>query len=57
MIKTVDWYGKYYAEIVENGMLEQVKKHIKNELNEEQKIEYIKYLRHWCNFPNDFMVA
>ncbi len=53
----VPWYGLGYTGIVENGMLEQVKNHIRTELNEEQQIEYIKYLRSWCNFPNDFMVA
>ncbi len=55
MNKTVDWYGLNYTEIVQNGMLEQVKSHVITELNEEKQIEYVKYLRSWCNFPNDFM--
>ncbi len=57
MNKTVDWYGKTYKEIVTCGMLEQVKTHIETELTEEQRIEYLKYLKTLCYFPNDFMGA
>jgi hypothetical protein len=55
MAETVEWYGKNYNEIKNYGMIEQIKNHIRNNLNEEQRIEYIKYLRAWCDFPNDFM--
>ncbi len=56
MAETVEWYGKKYAEIKNYGMIEQVKNHIKNNLSEEQQVEYIKYLRAFCDFPNDFAV-
>lgn len=55
MSKTVPWYNKTYAEIVENGMLEQVKTHIRTELSEEQQIEYVKFLINMVKFPSNFM--
>lgn len=55
VIDVVPWYGMTYEGICRANMLNQVKDWITDELKPINKHEdYIKYLKSFCGFPQDF---
>ncbi len=56
MTNRVPWAMMEYDNITQAGLIPQVKAHI-NDLPEEKREEYLKYLKSLCKFPQDFMGA
>ena len=53
----VPWYGLFYSQIAEKGLLQAVKDHIHFELAPEQALDYRKYLVFTLNFPKNWLLT
>lgn len=50
----VPWSKLTFKEVEDSGMMPELSTHI-SEMEKSKAIEYAKYLKHWCGFPDDFL--